>query len=337
MSCTIVAVALVVCGIDEAGYGPLLGPLAVGMSAFRVADWEPGEPPPDLWALLGAAVCQKPVDAARYGLIAVADSKRLKLPNSLKTRHPLVHLERGVLAFLRHVDPEPLAPATDAELLLALGAGLEDRPWFGGCDQPLPVGSAPEQIAIAANLLAGALAQSGVRVLEPACEVVGVEAFNRTVARTGTKAETTLGAIGRHLRRSWVRWGGGPDHLRVVCDRLGGRISYAQALRRELPCARVEPLEESARVSRYELSGDGHRVVVMFTPEAEARHLPVAMASMIAKLVRELAMARFNRHFCGLLPELKPTAGYRQDAARWLRDASGVLTKRDRAAMIRNA
>jgi hypothetical protein len=60
---------------------------------------------------------------------------------------------------------------------------------------------------------------------------------------------------------------------------------------------------------------------VIFEVEAEARHFPVALASMTAKLVRELAMMRFNRYWSGRMAELKPTAGYRNDAHRWLDDA----------------
>jgi hypothetical protein len=58
---------------------------------------------------------------------------------------------------------------------------------------------------------------------------------------------------------------------------------------------------------------------------------------MMAKLVRELMMARFNRYWCGFIPELKPTAGYNQDARRWLRDAAGVLTNEHRRVLIRRA
>ena len=83
--------ALLLAGIDEAGYGPTLGPLCVGMTLFRVRDWEPGQEAPDLWKLLSGTVCKKPSDARRR--IPIADSKALKLANDTKTRHPLVHLE----------------------------------------------------------------------------------------------------------------------------------------------------------------------------------------------------------------------------------------------------
>ena len=58
---------------------------------------------------------------------------------------------------------------------------------------------------------------------------------------------------------------------------------------------------------------------------------------MLAKLTREMLMARFNRHWCVRLPELKPTAGYRGDGWRWIEEAKGVLTDTDRRALIRRA
>lgn len=327
--------ALVLAGIDEAGYGPMLGPLCVGLTVFQVRDWTPGDEAPDLWSLLNEVVTRAP--GRRSSKVPIADSKILKLANSHKTRHPLVHLERGVLAFLRAVDREP---PDDAGLFQALGAQLEDRPWYGGDPAPLPVGQTAGEVAIGAAALAGALERAGVELLALRCEVVGESEFNEIVGRTGTKAEATAAALGRHLATVLSAHAGG-DPLRVVCDRLGGRIAYGGLLERFHRGGPVVVLEESESRSRYGLGpkagASEHQVVVQFMPEAESAHLPVALASMVAKYVRELAMARFNRYWCGRIEELKPTAGYVQDARRWLTDAAGVLTHADRAAMVRRA
>lgn len=323
--------AVVLAGIDEAGYGPLLGPLTVAMAAFHVAGWSPGEPAPDLWNLLDRAICREPGD--RRGRMPIADSKRLKLPNDSAKRHPLTHLERGVLAFLRAAGTEV---ATDSDLLAALGAAHTGRPWYCGDPVPLPQSGSEGQTAIDAGVLGSAMSSVGVRLMALRCIVIDEAMFNDIVSRTGTKGEATLHAIGRHLR--WIRETlspqAGGDPVRIVCDRLGGRTTYADLLAREIPGESIVPTEQGPRVSRYEV---GSQWAVLFQPEAETAHLPVALASMTAKLVRELAMARFNRYWRARKPDLRPTAGYRADAARWLRDAAPVLSPEDRRVMVRMA
>jgi hypothetical protein len=423
--------ALIYCGIDEAGYGPMLGPLCVGFSAFRVEGWDPEGGAPDLWALLEKAVCRRGRDSR--GRIAVADSKKLKLSNQSKTRHPLTHLERGVLAFAGLVGEgdsdgvprlcEPCDPSSDHEhgrhgrgtqpsseldsdeaLFQALGVHLEPHAWYAGEATALPRAGTAAQLAIARNKLALACAGAGVEPLALACIAVGETEFNEMVRTGGSKAHLTGRCFARYLRRAVERWGGCGDEVRLVCDRHGGRTSYADMIEagvRGLGCG-VETLEESDRCSRYAISppcgagfqpaqesepvqagsqhhnppepvqagsphhdppepvqagsphhnppepvqaGSPHHnppepgpaIVVQFRPEAEEAHLPVALASMTAKLVRELAMARFNRYWCGRVAELKPTAGYVQDARRWLEDVEGVLCDDEREAMVRLA
>lgn len=394
---------LIYCGIDEAGYGPMLGPLCVGFSAFRVADWDPQDGAPDLWKLLEAAVCRAAGD--KRARIAVADSKKLKLSNQLKTKHPLTHLERGVLAFgglvgastpgdtglpgatgrspVPNLQTPPAppddphwsstsgtrdAPSLDSDhaLFSALGSHLEPHPWYGGDPIALPLACSPSQLAIARNTLALACEGAGVEPVALACITVGETEFNEVVRTGGSKAHVTGHCFARYLRRVVERWGGGADEVRVVCDRHGGRTSYAdmiEAALRGLDCT-VETLEESDRCSRYAVhapgatghspvpnlqpppapsddphwsSTSGARIHIQFRPEAEDAHLPVALASMAAKLVRELAMGRFNRYWCARNPELKPTAGYVQDARRWLDDLEGVLCDDEREAMVRRA
>ena len=57
-------------GIDEAGLGPLLGPLTLGWSAFRVPRGQV-----NLWSRLEQIVCDDPREDARR--LVVADSKRV--------------------------------------------------------------------------------------------------------------------------------------------------------------------------------------------------------------------------------------------------------------------
>jgi len=345
-------VALIYCGIDEAGYGPLLGPLCVGFAAFRVEDWAEGDEAPDLWKRLSAAVCREPGDKRRR--VAVDDSKKLKLANSSVTKHPLHHLERGVLAFMGCLDCGDAAtatlPASDDEFMRAIGVSLAPECWYSrdGCGAAergaYPQGSSVDELAIAANTVKLALARAGIGVMRLQAAAVSESAFNELVEAAGTKAAVTESALVRFLGEVWERDAavaeGGTDGVRVVCDRQGGRTQYSGMLARALPDARVRIVGETPMQSKYELEsvvGARRKMSVAFKVEAESAHLPVALASMIAKLTREVLMARFNRYWCRRIPELKPTAGYAMDARRWLRDVHEAISPAERRVLVRRA
>lgn len=357
--------ALIYVGIDEAGYGPLLGPLCVGMAAVRLDSWDPAGGgagsggAPDLWATLAGAVCREASDKARR--IAVNDSKALKLANSSAKKHPLTHLERGVLAFVLCRESEEACaelsecPSSDGEFLGLVGAECPPQAWYGegvgrvgGAAGAFPVGHTREQIAIAKSVLGAELERAGVAVLEMNCRVIDEHAFNEIVERAGTKAATTELGLSEHLQTAWERWGamgvsdGGA--VRVVCDRQSGRADYTSLIQRALPGAEVRETHRSAEASRYEVrsaerAGEQRLMHVLFLTESEKQHLPVALASMLAKLTRETLMGRLNRHFAARMPELKPTAGYRQDGWRWIEEGvrGGAIGADERKALIRRA
>ena len=307
----------------------MLGPLCVGCVLVRMEDWSVGEPAPDLWKLLSKAVTRKPGRGRRPRRIPIADSKRLKLPNSSRTRHPLFHLERGVLTSLHCSGHDPRC---DLSLHESLGCALDDASWYAGDAIGLPLAHDPGPLAIDANTLALAARNAGVRFLSVACAIVGESRFNETIRREGSKAACTAAAIVDHVRAAIDARG--DESLRVVCDRQSGRTDYLPLIERVRPGS-VRVLEQSDAQSRYAFDDIDTRV--SFVTEAEEAHLPVALASMTAKYVRELAMARFNRYWGLRLPELKPTAGYVTDARRWLADAADVITEQEREAMVRIA
>ena len=307
---------LVYAGIDEAGYGPMLGPLSVGCSVFAIDGHDPADGAPDLWQILDQAVCRNRRD--RHHRIAVEDSKKLKGANSAPT-HPLRHLERGVLAFLQTRGAPPIS---DQAMFDTLEVRVPDVPWYES-STPLPVALVADELRISTAVLRRAMTATGVRCELMRCEVIPAEEFNRQVAAMRTKASVNLCCVMRRLDEVWRRWP--KDHPRVIVDRLGGRIHYLRVLQLCFPQTRIHVLAERPAVSRYRLDHDGSLLTVSFVRNAETQHLPVALASMIAKYVRELMMLRLNRYFQKQLPQLRPTAGYVQDARRYVREIEPVL------------
>ena len=61
-------------------------------------------------------------------------------------------------------------------------------------------------------------------------------------------------------------------------------------------------------------------VSITFVEKAEVGCLPVAMASMLSKYLRECMMERFNGYWRRQLPGVTRTAGYYTDGVRFLGD-----------------
>lgn len=320
-------------GIDEAGYGPRLGPLCVGLTLFDLPARSANESdaPIDLWRLLKGAVCRDHA-ASKRGRLAVADSKELKGVGGASV-DPLFHLERGVLAFESLASDQPAA-ANEVELLTRLGTRVPGSlEWYAG-DSALPRGASAEQLRILIAQLQGAAAAAGVRPRLVRCVAVDESTFNERYHHLQNKASVSFGVVGGMLRRLWETTPAGSTLL-VAVDRQGGRAFYGPLLSQAIG-AKADIVEESDQLSVYEVRAD-RTMRIEFRVEAEAQHLPVALASMTAKFVRELLMGRFNRYWSGRINGLKPTAGYGTDAGRWLRDVRGHAAAEEIEVMVRKA
>jgi ribonuclease HII len=326
-------------GIDEAGYGPLLGPLIVSAVAFDVplTAWEGVQDPaagPDLWALLRSAVCRRP--GKRGSRLAVADSKVLHKHDAGGGGVRL--LERAALAFLMQQGEMPrslrsLLTAVCPDVL----ASLPDYHWYADADVDLPSACTPDALGTQRNSLAEAMASAGVTFRGAWVEVLPEGQFNQLLGATHNKAVVLFGRTTRLMQRVADSVGSRP--LGIWADRQGGRISYRKALMTAFEDARFEILEESPERSGYRLHRPTASWAVRFVMKGESHHLPVALASVFSKYIRELFMTCFNRYWCSHLPDLRPTAGYYQDGQRFLADIDALITSRklDRQWLVRMA
>ena len=291
-------------GVDEAGLGPILGPLVVsGVALEGPAGLTP-------WRSLRSVVSRH---RHEKGKIRVADSK-----NVYQGAHRLERLEETVLSFCGALTGD--IPENLGGWLRSLGADLDALgrcPWYGDLDLPLPLHADRDRITLQAHLLGRTMARRRTRILHLVVRVVDVEEFNQLIADTDNKSRAHFKAYSEVIAQL-LRLMPAPVHL--VADRCGGRTHYRAGLHSTCPGHDVEILQETSTASVYRLRGGTEPVTVTFASRGEDRAFPTALASCTAKYVRELMIHLLNRWFCARVPGLKPTAGYYVDGKRFLRD-----------------
>jgi ribonuclease HII len=303
-------------GIDEAGYGPNLGPFVMTAVACRVPD---AGREANLWQRL-APVVRRSQDKEE-GQLFIDDSKLVY------TRHGLAGLERGLLTTLWQHGFR--SSATLANLIDWAcpedRAELEREVWYRGL-QDLPVHLTPDDLEPWAMRFADACTGACVDSWRVRSVIVCPARFNALLDSNGSKGHVLADAL-THLLR-WLQTNlEGEDVLVIQIDKHGGRNTYAAMIQHALPACMIVSEQESTGCSAYRLHGLGREVRLTFQPRADSAHLCVALASMASKYLRELLMLEFNRFWLEHVPDLRPTAGYPGDSTRFFEAIRPVIAK----------
>ena len=299
----------VLAGIDEAGYGPLLGPLVSAVTVFRVPKTLLYKP---LWNHLSSSI--SPRTSRTSGRLVVADSKKL-----FSRVDGLARLERTALTFMHLLGRDT---AHFGQLLSSLGSDCQPQfsnyPWYDGQSMRLPVGGDPLDLATSLNALRLDTQRNDISFLAARTQVLLVGRYNDLAEKTRNKSTVLFGLVGKYIARLVRAYS--QRGLVIYVDKLGGRSRYRSLLQQLFGDWDLCILQETPLASSYQFSKDSHSWQVHFQAKAESSHLPVALASIYAKYVRELFMELFNRYWCHQVPGLRRTAGYYKDGRRFLAD-----------------
>jgi ribonuclease HII len=307
-------------GIDEAGFGPILGPLVVSSATFRLPEDLVSA---DLWHVLRRSLANKRKHLA--GRLLVADSKKAH-SKSLGIKH----LERTVLTALQCLGKHP---TTLTELITQLCPDCLERlhgyPWYKDAGEQM-IAADDSDRAIAAAVLADDMASNGIELLHLRSYCFDVAFYNKMVRNVKNKASVLFTATCGLIQRAVDSFA--DDDLCILADRQGGRVHYRKSLLRMFPEMELTILREDPKASSYELRQPTREPTVPqrvtrlhFVVGADGRFLPVSLASMVSKYLRELLVSSINRYFASFHGDLRPTAGYWKDGLRFIEDVKTNL------------
>ena len=180
----------------------------------------------------------------------------------------------------------------------------------------------------------------GVSLVAVACRAIYPTQFNALLCQGLNKSDilsrTTL-ALAASLRTK-----ANAEPALIWCDRHGGRKHYSALVAQHFGATLVQTLAETPARSAYRVPAQAKADLTEAQADlnqAQAANLdiefnvggesqvPVAVASMTAKYVRELAMHAFNAFWSSRSPGLNPTAGYPVDALRWRCEARDAIAQ----------
>ena len=325
---------VILAGVDEVGYGPLLGPLVVGRSAARVPAEADGVP--DLWKLLKPAVSVTRDRAGRR--LHVADSKKVYSPS--KAAVGLRELERTALAFAQVAgtatgDLDALLAAADP----AAAAEARQIDWYApppGDAEKHPAEADAASVAIAANALRHACDAAGVTVLPPRAAVAFEPRYNRMCDALRNKSAVVqslaAGLIAELLDAD------DPTPLLFVCDRQGGRTRYGPFLRQMFAEWELSVESEADARSDYRLTRGGRVARIIFAEKgrvarpadrAGERHREVPARAADGPVQRLVVAARAGPQTDRRLLDRRPTL-----ARRHRRRSEGTRHRRRRDSSL---
>lgn len=297
--CTLLWSGMYVVGIDENGLGPRLGPLVATAATIEVDAYDASK-----WRALGVS-------------LGLGDSKQTGAFGRMGGIES-VALALAERAFGRPVTtPDELLDAISIDGRLSLRARCPTDATAQQCwSEPLSLPTYGGDPAHGRDVLAR-LAKGGVRVTRVRTSLACAKALNEDLALGHNKLDVDL-RLFEHLLVDAHRAAG---RVLAICGKIGGIKSYGT---RFTQLGQVKVQEEQARSSVYQTT----QGEVRFEVSADDHHLPVGIASMVGKYVREIGMRRIIQFYRELDDRLPDASGYHDSVTTRFIDDSASLRKR---------
>jgi ribonuclease HII len=275
---------MLIIGIDENGLGPVLGPLLVTAVAFEAPSYDANEFRKASEEELFADDSKKVFSATKLGFAETAVWAWLQKFNiAVGTFHDLV-----------------------SQIVLPMPVKRPCDPLFSFCEPsstPLPCFATKKNLDWSSKDSI-ALAQRGIRPVAVRSFALCPGAFN--LATGGECGENKFALDFMLMLRLIEAVSSGRSDVLTLCGKVGSTRKYGPWFQRFFRGGLWTAEEETPEISTYLTSSMGR---MSFIRDGDASHMPISVASMVGKYLRELYMRDINASLKG--QGIRPASGYR--------------------------
>jgi ribonuclease HII len=116
------------------------------------------------------------------------------------------------------------------------------------------------------------------------------------------------------------------ENITFSIDKQGGKQYYSNFINDIFPFAPIETIQETPDVSEYFLLRNKQKLHFGFYKSGDSLFEEISMASILAKWLRENFMIAFNSHWLAY-NKVPPTAGYPEDGKRFIKEMMSYFEK----------